>query len=164
MKKSGQLLDNLLRAATWLAGLVLIFLGFLVCASAVSRYAFSHPFLFTDEISSYSLLLIAVLPLGYALKAGDHVRVDLLLGRFSGKRRQIMELAARLLAVPFGVLLLLAGMKLVQDYLKQGTVAPTELRTPLFIFALFIPVGCLLMLIELARELLFPHPEDGDKK
>lgn len=85
--------DRVGRLVSWLTlGIVL------VCfATVVLRYGFNGGAIWMQEAYVWQHGLVFMLGAGYALKQGDHVRVDLLYGRLSRRRRAWIDIAGTLL-------------------------------------------------------------------
>ncbi|MDQ1080036.1 TRAP transporter small permease [Pseudoroseomonas cervicalis] len=81
-----------------------------------------------DDLTAFAVAASALLPLAYAFRHGAHIRVDLILGRLSGRPRLVMEAMALVLsAIIAGCfawsLLDLAADSFAFDDVAQGSIA-----------------------------------------
>jgi TRAP-type C4-dicarboxylate transport system permease small subunit len=94
------LLDGLYLVAGWLAGLFLIVIFFLMMGlSAGRKFGLNIPA--GDDFAAWSMAAMAFLGLAHTFKSGEMIRVGLLIDRFSGRTRQIVELCALVIGIVF---------------------------------------------------------------
>jgi TRAP-type C4-dicarboxylate transport system permease small subunit len=94
------LLDGLYLAAGWLAGLFLIVIFLLMMAlSAGRKFGLNVPA--GDDFAAWSMAAMAFLGLAHTFKSGEMIRVGLLIDRFSGRTRQIIEIWALVVGIVF---------------------------------------------------------------
>src|SRR3546814_2391692 len=84
-------LDRLYLAAGALAGLCLIAIGILVLLSIVTRLLGIYVAGLTDY-AGYAMAASSFLALAYTFGCGGHIRVELVLAKFTGRRRRWAEL------------------------------------------------------------------------
>jgi len=78
-------------AAVISAGLV-VFTLFMTGYSVFQRYVLGTPLTWTDELSGFLVVAIVMLGMAEALRRGDHISVDLLSTKATGKKRFILDL------------------------------------------------------------------------
>lgn len=94
------LLDGLYLVAGWLAGLFLITIFLLMMGlSAGRQFGLNIPA--GDDFAAWSMAAMAFLGLAHTFKSGEMIRVGLLIDRFSGRKRQVIEIAALLIGIVF---------------------------------------------------------------
>lgn len=94
------LLDGLYLCAGWLAGLFLIAIFLLMMGlSAGRKFGLNIPA--GDDFAAWSMAAMAFLGLAHTFKSGEMIRVGLLIDRFSGRTRQIIEVVALLVGIVF---------------------------------------------------------------
>jgi TRAP-type C4-dicarboxylate transport system permease small subunit len=94
------LLDGLYLAAGWLAGLFLIVIFLLMMALSGGRqFGLNIPA--GDDFAAWSMAAMAFLGLAHTFKSGEMIRVGLLIDRFSGRTRQVIELIALMVGIVF---------------------------------------------------------------
>lgn len=82
------------------AAVIILALGFLVCADVIGRSVFNHPVKGTPEMVSMSIVIICFLLAGYAVHSGSMIYTDAVIARF-GERGQAF---GRLLSAILGIL------------------------------------------------------------
>lgn len=99
-KSVRRLLDGLYLGAGWLAGLFLIAIFVLMMGlSAGRKIGFNIPA--GDDFAAWSMAAMAFLGLAHTFKSGEMIRVGLLIDRFSGRTRQVIEIIALLIGIGF---------------------------------------------------------------
>lgn len=99
-KSVRRLLDGLYLGAGWLAGLFLIAIFVLMMGlSAGRKIGFNIPA--GDDFAAWSMAAMAFLGLAHTFKSGEMIRVGLLIDRFSGRTRQVIEIVALLIGIGF---------------------------------------------------------------
>src|SRR4051794_17055074 len=82
-----------------ISGLVIFFVMWVGVAEIFSRKLFNFPLYGQLDIIELTMSSYALLPISYCWRAAGHIRVDLLVDRFHGRRRWIIELVTTLLAL-----------------------------------------------------------------
>jgi TRAP-type C4-dicarboxylate transport system permease small subunit len=75
----------------------------------VSRYVFSAPSSWTEEVARFLLIWIGVLGAAYAFRTGVHLGLDVLPKKLTGKSLQILKLFTLLAVMVFSVSVLIIG-------------------------------------------------------
>lgn len=78
-------------AAVVSAGMV-VFTLFMTGYSVFQRYVLGTPLTWTDELSGFMVVAIVMLGMAEALRRGDHISVDLLSTKATGKKRFALDL------------------------------------------------------------------------
>jgi TRAP-type C4-dicarboxylate transport system permease small subunit len=94
------LLDGLYLGAGWLAGFFLIVIFLLMMGlSAGRKFGLNIPA--GDDFAAWSMAAMAFLGLAHTFKSGEMIRVGLLIDRFSGRKRQVIEILALVVGIFF---------------------------------------------------------------
>ena len=137
--------DRVGRAVAWLT-LVAVLVS---SGNAVSRYAFSLSSNAWLEIQWYLFSAIFLLAAGYTLKAGAHVRIDILYGRYSPRTRAWVDIAGTVFfLMPMALLILyLSWFMFMQSYLGDEISADAGglIRWPV---KLLMPAGFALLVLQ----------------
>jgi TRAP-type mannitol/chloroaromatic compound transport system permease small subunit len=108
----------------------------------------------TDELSGYLLVLAATWGLAYTLRAGAHVRIDVLLPYMPPRVRAMADLLAQVVMAWFAALFAWRIWILVEDSWETGIRSSTYLLMPLWIPQVILLVGFgLLALVAIAAAL-----------
>lgn len=127
-------------------------LTLLVSYEVFCRYFLNSPSDWSTEINQYLLCLMSMLGGGYALLIDQHVRVDIIYRYFSPRQRSIAELATWWLVIFFCLALVIYGGQSAIEALIRNKKSMSLMEYPLWIPFLMIPVGALLLLLQvLAR-------------
>ena len=86
-----------------------ILLTFVVVAGAVSRYIFSHPLGWRDEISAYVFIFHCFLALAYATYKESHIAAEMLYVHFPAKLQFVITITAYILALLCTFVICLTG-------------------------------------------------------
>jgi TRAP-type C4-dicarboxylate transport system permease small subunit len=157
-------IDRISKAAGHSAGISLVIMMLLITVGVIFRYVLNDPLDFIEEISGYLQLFCVFMGLGYAFANGYHIRTFVLLNKFSPKYQRILNVAQVIVALPWAIIVGVAGVALMKDYVEMGSVSDTNLRTPLWIPTAFIIIGSIILLLNMVnwglRHLLTKRKED----
>jgi TRAP-type mannitol/chloroaromatic compound transport system permease small subunit len=138
--------DALGRALSWLT-LILVLLAF---GLVLARYAFGAGSIAGQEAVLWLHSLVFLLGAAYALRHGQHVRVDLLHQRFSARGKAWADLLGTLtLLLPFCVFMLWVSL----DYVSASWATREASREPgglpgVFLLKTLIPVAAALLALQ----------------
>lgn len=140
------LIDLLGRAASWLVlGLVL-----LIAAEVLLRYGFNTSSIAAQELEWWGLAIISLVGISYALKEGEHVRVDVLYQYYSEKAKLWFDfLVALLLMAPISFYLAYLSLQFVGQSFADHEVSQSPGGLPdVWLLKAFVPLGLLLLGIQ----------------
>jgi TRAP-type C4-dicarboxylate transport system permease small subunit len=150
-------LEALSEACGWVAGAVVLALTGMIAAAVLARRVLGTPILAADELSGYLLLGIVFLGLAYTMKAGGHIRADIVLAHVPPAARRALEVGAAALGLAFAGAFLAGNWALSSEYWTRGTLSFRYLQVPLWIPATLLVLGslvlCLQLLAQLCRQL-----------
>ena len=152
LAKAGSVFDRLLDLFAILAGIIISSITVSVCAGILSRYFLNRPLSWVVEISEYGLLYMTFLAAAWVLRHEQHVSVDLVYSRFSRKNQSIASVFTSVLAGIVFLIITFYGFKVTKHQFDTKYFTPTILEAPKFIVTLIIPVGTLLLLIQIMRK------------
>ncbi len=148
----GALFDKILFFLFWLAGGLLMFATVGTCLDVILRYSLNRPIHWMLEITEYIMLYIPFLCAAVVLKEEGHIRVDLLINRFSRKNKAWVNILTSLV----GGIIMLAytwfGAQTTLDAYRRGVPSLESLRTPVFLILMIIPIGSFLFTIQFLRQ------------
>ncbi|MFC1776057.1 TRAP transporter small permease [Pseudomonadota bacterium] len=106
MKKAIFILDTVLRNV-----LVILMVALVAAVSwqVISRYGFSSPSSWTEEVARFLLIWIGVLGAAWAFRTGVHLGLDVLPKKLTGKPAFALKLFTLLMVVGFSVTVLIIG-------------------------------------------------------
>jgi len=131
--------------------------AFLLCltitSSVMARYVFNKPFMYIDDIASYLLIGVIFPGLAYTLREGGHIRVEVFVSRVKPQVRTSLQLATAIIALVWGVSLLIGAGNTWVRYLTDEVRSTGLLEFPLWIPGLMLVAGAALLLLQLVAEI-----------
>ena len=127
--------------------LVFAMMGVLLYES-ISRTLFNRPHIWVVEIAQFTMAAYYLLGGGYSLILDGHVRMDLLYGRWSLRKRAVMDLITSVVLIFYLVLLLYGAISSIEYALRYGQVNYTPWAPPLAPIKIIMAIGILLMLLQ----------------
>jgi tripartite ATP-independent transporter DctM subunit len=117
-------LDRAVGIAIAVPTAALVLLEILVLLSGVvSRYAFHHPIIWSDELASTLFLWLAMLGSAVALHRAEHMRMTAMVGMLSPTARLALDLVATVAALTFLLLILPSACDFAADEIAVTTPA-----------------------------------------
>jgi TRAP-type mannitol/chloroaromatic compound transport system permease small subunit len=138
-------IDRVGRVAAWTSfALVLVMAG-----NVLLRYLFATGSVWSQELEWHLLVPISLLGMSYALRHGEHVRVDILFARYSPRGKTIVELATALIAIAICLIIIrLSWTYVAQSYANnEGSANPGGLPYR-YVLKAFIPAGFALFALQ----------------
>jgi len=142
------------RVATAVADIGLMVMTGLVVSDVVLRRVFNAPIIFADEVAGYLLVLVTLMGLGYTLKEDGHIQVKILVQNVSPKSRSSLRILWCVTSLVYTVILLIMTSQLTWESYALDAFSPTPSQLPLFPFQMLMPIGCMLLILTLAVELV----------
>jgi TRAP-type mannitol/chloroaromatic compound transport system permease small subunit len=142
-------IDLVGRATSWLAlGIALVMGG-----NVLLRYGFSLGWIWAQELEWHILAPICLLGMSYALRHGEHVRVDVLFQYFSPRSKHLVDVVAALLAMLLSLVVIWLSIPYVwQSWsIGEGSANPGGLDYRYIVKSL-IPIGFALLLVQSLSE------------
>lgn len=130
-----------LAAAALLVSLALI--GWAV----VMRYVFNAAPVWVDEIVGFNLVAIVMLGAAQTLRRGEHIGVDLLVGRLSAAGRRWAQVWAAVATAAIAGVLIVNGWGTAMLARTLGLLTEGALEWPTWWLMLLMPVGGALLLL-----------------
>jgi TRAP-type mannitol/chloroaromatic compound transport system permease small subunit len=120
-----------------------------MATNVLARYLFSAGTVWAQELEWHLLVPLILFGMSYALRYGEHVRVDIVYGRFSARTKLIVDLISALLTFAISVLVIWFSLKYVQQayVIDEGSPDPGGIPHRYLIKAL-IPIGFTLLLAQ----------------
>ena len=151
LRKLASIIDNTNYLLAALAGLLLVFLMLMVAYEVVIRYFLGLSLIWTVEITGYCLLYVTFLAAAWLLGKEGHVTMDLVLNRLNPRTQALLNTITSVIGAIICLIIVWFGVKVTWDNYQLGYVATSELRPPLFLIILIIPIGSFLLSIQFLR-------------
>jgi C4-dicarboxylate transporter DctQ subunit len=134
------------QSTKFLTILFLSVLTILVPVEVFLRYLFGKSLYITEEFTRYLMVWVVFLASSLAIRENAHISIGILVNRFQGRPRAWLNLLSFASLIFFLVFLMIEGIIILPYQIDQ--IIPS-LEIPIFWFYLAIPVGCVLMILNL---------------
>lgn len=140
-----RLIEIVGECTAWIALVIVV----LMAVNVLLRYAFSIGSVWAQELEWHLLAPLILFGMSYALRHGDHVRVDIVYGRFPDRAKRVVDLISALLTVAISILVIWFSLNYVhQSYvIDEGSPDPGGLPHRYLLKSL-IPIGFSLLLLQ----------------
>ena len=127
--------------------LIFVMMGVLLYSS-ISRTFFDVPLIWVVEVAQMTMAAYYLLGGAYSMQLESHVRMDLLYGRWSIKRRAFMDSITSACLLFYVVVLLYGGVSSTQYAIEYGQKNYSAWAPPLAPIKVVMTVGIVLMLLQ----------------
>ena len=140
-----RLVNGVGECTSWVALVIVV----LMATNVLLRYLFSIGSVWAQELEWHLLVPLILFGTSYALRHGEHVRVDIVYGKMSARNKAIVDLVSALLAIAISALFIWFSLHYVQQsyVIDEGSPDPGGLPHRYLLKAL-IPVGFVLLLLQ----------------
>ena len=145
------LLSNFLQN---LALVAFIILTFSVIYEVIARSILNKPTIWSLEIVTYMISCVAFFGSAYVLRINKHLEINLFTKILPIKVRLIFNLIANIIAFIFCFIAFYYGCKLINLSYILGVVSVSELRVPLWIPQMTVPIGFFALSLEFLMRIL----------
>jgi TRAP-type mannitol/chloroaromatic compound transport system permease small subunit len=137
--------DAVGRATSWIALVIVV----LMAVNVILRYLFSIGSVWSQELEWHLLVPLTLFGMSYAMRHDDHVRVDIVYGRFPDRAKRMVDLASAVLTAVISLLAIWFSLHYVQQawVIDEGSPDPGGIPHRYVIKAL-IPIGFALLLAQ----------------
>ncbi|MDP1537052.1 MAG: TRAP transporter small permease subunit [Burkholderiales bacterium] len=137
--------DLIGRATSWLALVIVV----LMATNVLLRYLFSYGSVWAQELEWHLLAPLILFGMSYALLHGEHVRVDVLYGKFSVRKQLLVDLLSVVLCIVVSVVVIWLSYTYVQQswVIDERSPDPGGL-THRWILKALIPLGFIFLILQ----------------
>lgn len=125
-----------------------------VIIEVVARSVFNAPTLWAVEVSTYAIITTGFLGSALVLRRGRHLEINLLTTRLSPTVQKWTGIVTDACGAAFCFLVCFSGIRFVELSQIMGAVSVSELRVPLWIPQLSIPIGFALLGLEFLSRIM----------
>lgn len=129
-------------------------MAILISLDAVLRWSIDWSFLVIDELGAYALVLLVFFGMVVALHRGALFRVEALFDRLPARAQLRLQVGYDLAGLAFAALLAWQLFGLAMRSFDRGIVAPTILRTPLWLPQAAMALGAALLALVLIAQIV----------
>ena len=136
-------------ATAWLALILALVMG----ANVLLRYGFSIGSIWMQELEWHIMVPICVFGMSYALRHGEHVRVDVLFQYFTPSNKRLIEMVTAIVAMLLSIVVIWLCIPYVwQSWsIGEGTANPGGIDYRYIVKSL-IPIGFALFFVQSLSE------------
>ena len=134
-------------------GIILTAMTLVVFYDVFARYVFHKPLEWGMEITTYMMLFIVFLGLGYTYQVDGHIRVDILFGVLSKKAQRALYIVGSVLTLVYvGIFIWKTGALAWEAYV-DGLYSWTATKIYLFPVYIWMPIGGVLFFLTIISKL-----------
>ena len=139
------LVDLTGRVISWLALGAAVVMG----TNVFLRYGFSIGEIWAQELEWHLLVPLTLVGMSYALRHGEHVRVDVLFGQFSDRNRHLVDVISAVLAMLFSLFVMWLSIGFVAQSwsIGEGSSNPGGIGA-LYLMKAMVPLGFALLFLQ----------------
>lgn len=142
--------------------LLMALMLFSVCWQVLTRYVFSSPSSFTDELARYLLIWIGTLGAAYASGKRLHLAIELFPSSLEGKSKYRLAVLINVLIIIFAIaVMVIGGSRLVYITYTLGQVS-AAMQLPLAYVYTILPISGMLIVYYKIRDIMLMSPENPD--
>ena len=128
------------------AVVVLVFMMLLTVSDVVLRYFFNKPIMASAELTEYMMVIVSFLGIAWCATKGSHIKVDLLVGRWSNKSQAVIDIINAILVLGLAVLIASQSFNESMVAIQMGRASEIT-DIPHFPFYLVIVLGYVLLFL-----------------
>jgi C4-dicarboxylate transporter, DctM subunit len=145
--------DKVNRLGGYIGGACIIVISFICTYEVVMRYFFAAPTSWVLEISVYLSLASVFLAGGYVLNVKNSINVDLITVRLSPRNQILFQIVSLFVSLIFTLVLTWKGAEMAIFSFQSGEISPSILSVPTVFPYSLVPIGGLLLILELVRQI-----------
>jgi TRAP-type mannitol/chloroaromatic compound transport system permease small subunit len=137
--------DAVGRVTAWSSFALALVMG----GNVLLRYGFNTGSVWSQELEWHLMSPICLFGMSYALRHGEHVRVDVLFASFSPRNKYLVEIISAVLAMAISLIIIkLSWAYVMQSWsIGEGTANPGGISARYLLKAL-IPIGFALLFLQ----------------
>ena len=138
-------IDAVGRITAWSSFALALVMG----SNVLLRYGFNTGSVWSQELEWHLMSPICLFGMSYALRHGEHVRVDVLFASFSQRNKYLVEIISAVLAMAISLIIIkLSWAYVMQSWsIGEGTANPGGISARYLLKAL-IPIGFALLFLQ----------------
>ncbi len=150
VKKVASIFDSTNNLLAVFSGILIIYIMLSVSMEVTLR-SLGHPTIWVVEIATYSLLFMTFLGTAWLLRHEGHVRMDIVLSRFSPGTQTIINIITSSLGTIACLIITWYGVQVAWEHFQKGWVITSLLEPPAYPILAVIPLGTFLLFIQFIR-------------
>ncbi|MQA04674.1 MAG: TRAP transporter small permease subunit [Streptosporangiales bacterium] len=143
-----RVVERLSELAGYTSAVFILAAVLVVCYGVLLRYFIGASTVWQTELSIYLLIYAAFVGAAYGLKHGDHVAMEIVASRFSGRARDVIRLVVGVLGLGLAVVILVVAWGFWWEVVESGRRSGTAWNPPLAVPYAILPLGMLLVSLQ----------------
>lgn len=148
-------IERLGKALEAVASVILLAMMVIVTTEVFLRYVLKTSLRWSFEMTDYMMIAVVFLGAAYVQAEKQHIRMDLMITRLTGRVRTVLEIVSPVLGLIMFSLITWKGWQLAWFSLQEGSMSATSTPMPLFASQVLVPIGsfvlCLQFLLDIFR-------------
>jgi TRAP-type mannitol/chloroaromatic compound transport system permease small subunit len=138
-------IDLVGRCISWLALVLALVMG----GNVLLRYGFSLGWIWTQELEWHLLVPICLIGMSYALRHGEHVRVDVLYASFSPRAKHVIDVISAMLGMALSLMVIWLSIPYIDQSwsIGEGSSNPGGIDAR-YVVKSMIPLGFALLFLQ----------------
>lgn len=153
-KKRKNVFDFIIESLSYLAGIIVLVITFVVSVSAVMRYLGFRPPLWAFQFTEYALLWFTFLGAAWLLREEGHISIDTIVSRLKRKTRRKLNIIDNVLGFLVSSIVFWFGTLHTIDLFQRGIMEVKGVIVPKGPLFLIIPIGGLVLAVQFGRQFI----------
>ena len=138
-------IDLVGRCISWLSLVLALVMG----GNVLLRYGFSLGWIWTQELEWHLLVPICLIGMSYALRHGEHVRVDVLYASFSPRAKHVIDVISAMLGMALSLMVIWLSIPYIDQSwsIGEGSSNPGGIDAR-YVVKSMIPLGFALLFLQ----------------
>ena len=149
--KAGATFDYIYKFMVPVLGVILIFVGFSVCASVFTRNLINKPLIWVVGVTEYTLATVAFLGAAWLLRGEGHVNIDIAVNLLKPKANDAVNAMTSLLGAMLCLIVCWSSTAASLDHFRRGVLTMSAIPFPLGPLLLIQALSLFLLFIQFLR-------------
>lgn len=128
-----------LKIEDWLTVVVMASLALITFANVLVRYFTDRSFAWTEEISIFLMIVLALVAGSAAVARNRHIRIEYFIGKGSRRRQRLLGLLAAAMVAVLFLLITILSSRMVWDDIRYGETSP-GIGVPQWWYSIWLPL------------------------
>ncbi|MFH1646717.1 MAG: TRAP transporter small permease [Chloroflexota bacterium] len=124
-RRAERVIDVASESFSVVAVIVLIFMMMMTVSDVVLRYFFNRPIMASAELTEYMMVIVGFLGIAWCATKGTHIKVELIVGKWSPKAQVIMNIINAVCVI--AVCVLIASQSLNEGFVAKQMGRASEI-------------------------------------
>jgi TRAP-type C4-dicarboxylate transport system permease small subunit len=136
----------------WILSALMIFMLLTLTYQVISRYVSPNPASWPTDTSTYTLVAMGFLGMGYLLRKNEHVAVDLVVNYMKPKSRMIIAIVTNIIGtITCAIITYASTVVAIDQHGRNVLITGSAFYFPKYILLVFVAVGFFFTTIDFIR-------------